>query len=465
MTRFFPRSLFGQTLLILLVGLIVSHAIGSWIYTADREQAVRAVGGFATAQRIANLSRLVQDTPREARQRIVSALSDQTFRVSLSAQPPAAPAVGDDSRSVASAIRDYLVEELSLDSARQPRVWASSSTSERPFGRRHMMGHGPMMHGFGFAAFSDLQISIPFADGQWLSFKTALPAGGPAHSAQFLLSFGVMALIILAVSVWAVRRVTAPLASLAAAADRLGHDVNAAPLLEAGTTETQRAARAFNDMQRRLRSLIENRTSLLAAISHDLRTPLTLLRLRTEAVEDVEERTRMLSTIAEMDSLIGTTLQYAREESATEPRQATDLTALVQSIVDEMKHAGLPVLMQPAAAISYSCHPAALKRAVRNLLDNAVKHGRGGSIGVQTNSHAIEITVDDDGPGIPKNELIRVLEPFYRLEGSRSRETGGVGLGLAIAHSIVQAHGGELTLSNRPRGGLRASIVLPHEAL
>jgi signal transduction histidine kinase len=235
-------------------------------------------------------------------------------------------------------------------------------------------------------------------------------------------------------------------------------------LLEAGTTETQRAARAFNDMQRRLRSLIENRTSLLAAISHDLRTPLTLLRLRTEAVEDVEERTRMLSTIAEMDSLIGTTLQYAREESATEPRQTTDLTALVQSIVDEMKHAGLPVLMQPAAAISYSCHPAALKRAVRNLLDNAAKHGRGGSIGVQTNSHAIEITVDDDGPGIPKNELIRVLEPFYRLEGSRSRETGGVGLGLAIAHSIVQAHGGELTLSNRPRGGLRASIVLPHEA-
>jgi signal transduction histidine kinase len=136
----------------------------------------------------------------------------------------------------------------------------------------------------------------------------------------------------------------------------------------------------------------------------------------------------------------------------------------VQSLADEMKDAGLPVLMQPAPTIPYSCHPAAFKRAVRNLLDNAVKHGRSGSIGVQTSSHAIEITVDDDGPGIPENELKKVLEPFYRLEGSRSRETGGVGLGLAIAHSIVQAHGGELTLSNRPRGGLRASIVLPHEA-
>ncbi len=464
MTRFLPASLFGQTALILLAGLIASHAVGSWIYTADREQAVRAVGGFATAQRVANLTRLVEDTPRDARQRIVAALNDQSFRVSLSAQPLALPAAEDDDALAASAIRDFLVEQLSLGSGRQPRVWASS-TGGPPFGRWHMMGHGPMMHAFGsFAGFRDLQVAIPLADGQWLSFATALPAGGPGYSAQFLLSMGVMAGIILAVSVWAVRRVTAPLGSLAAAAERLGHDVKAPPLPESGTIETRQAARAFNDMQTRLRSLIENRTRLLAAISHDLRTPLTLLRLRAETVENAVERDKMLSTITEMDSLIGTTLQFARDESASEPRQQADLTALVQGVVDEMRDAGLAVAIESPGPVLYTCQPGALKRAVRNLLDNAVKYGKTGRVQIHLGTRAIEIDVDDDGPGIPEPELAHVLEPFYRLEGSRSRETGGVGLGLAIVQSIVQAHGGTLALRNRPTGGLRATIELPLSA-
>jgi signal transduction histidine kinase len=324
------------------------------------------------------------------------------------------------------------------------------------------MGHGPMMRAFsGIAGFRDLQVSIPLADGAWLSFATALPAGGPAFSAQFLLSMAVMAIIILAVSVWAVRRVTAPLASLATAAERLGRDVNAPRLPETGTTETRQAARAFNDMQTRLRGLIDNRTRLLAAISHDLRTPLTLLRLRVETVENAQERDKMLSTIAEMDSMIGATLQFARDDSAVEPRRPTDLTSLLQSVVDEMSDAGLPVRMIPSQTIIYECQPAALKRAVRNLLDNAVKYGKAGTARIRRASRTIEIDVDDDGPGIPESELIRVLEPFYRLEDSRNRETGGVGLGLAIAQSIVQAHGGMLTLSNRPTGGVRVTIALP----
>jgi signal transduction histidine kinase len=304
-------------------------------------------------------------------------------------------------------------------------------------------------------------VAIPLPDGLWLSFATALPTGGPAFSSRFLLSMGVMAIIILGVSVWAVRRVTAPLASLATAAERLGHDVNAPPLAETGTIETRQAARAFNDMQRRLRNLIENRTRLLASISHDLRTPLTLLRLRAESVENAQERDKMLSTIAEMDAMIGATLQFARDESASEPRRQTDLTSLLQSVVDDMRDAGLPVRMQPAEPIVYECQSAALKRAVRNLLDNALKYGKSATVDIHRTSQAIEIDIDDEGPGIPQQELTRVLEPFYRIEESRSRETGGVGLGLAITQSIVQAHGGRLTLSNRPTGGLRARIALP----
>ena len=322
-----------------------------------------------------------------------------------------------------------------------------------------------MMHGFGgfggFGGFRDLQVAIPLPDGQWLSFATALPESGPAFSRQFLLSMGIMAIIILAVSVWAVRRVTAPLAAVSAAAERLGNDLNAPPLPETGTIETRQAARAFNAMQARLRSLIENRTRMLAAISHDLRTPLTLLRLRAENVENQQERDKMLATIAEMDSMIGATLQFARDEATTEPRRPTDITALVQSIVDDMADAGLPVQMQPAESIVYDCRPDALKRAIRNLLDNAVKYGKAASVAIQTTPETIEINIDDEGPGIPEQELSRVFEPFYRLEESRSRETGGVGLGLAIAQSIVQAHRGEIVLSNRLTTGVRARIALP----
>ncbi len=376
MSRFLPRSLFGQTCLSLLAGLIVRIAVGSWIYTADREQAVRAVGGLAAAQRITNLTRLVQESPRESRERLVAALSDQSFRVSLSDRPPAI-ASGADDAPVAQAIKDFLVDQLSLGPARQPRV--SASWPDAPmFGPGTPVPRGPMMHGFGgFGMFRDLQVAIPLADGQWLSFATALPESGLTFSSQFLLSMGIMAIIILAVSVWAVRRVTAPLASLVGGSGAAwANDLNAPPVPESGTIETQQASRAFNAMQTRLRGLIENRTRMLAAISHDLRTPLTLLRLRAENVENAGEREKMLATIAEMDSMVAATMQFARDEAQAEPRRPTDLAALLASVVHDMADTGLPVAMEPAEPVTYECQPGALKRALTNLLDNAVKYGK-----------------------------------------------------------------------------------------
>ncbi len=466
MNRLLPRSLFGQTLFILLAGLIVSHLIGSWIYTADREQAVRAVGGYAAAQRIANLTRLVEEAPREWRERIVAALSDQTLRVSLSTPAPTFDdGIEDD--AVSRAIRDFLAAQVPAKSALQPRVAVSTSV-DAPFWRAReaglmmghgpMMGYGPMMHGLG--GFRDLQVAMPLPDGHWLSFVTNLPDTGPAFSRQFLVSMAIMAIIILGVSVWVVRRVTAPLVSLALAAERLGRDVTTAPLPETGTIETRQASRAFNGMQTRLRNLIDNRMRMLAAISHDLRTPLTLLRLRAENVEDAQERSKMLATIAEMDAMIGTTLQFARDETTSEANRPTDIAALLQSAVDDMADAGLPVTMGPAGPLVYECRPAALKRAISNLIDNAIKYGKTAHVTIEARSNTIEVMIDDDGPGIPESEISRVLEPFYRGEESRSTATGGVGLGLAIAQSIIQSHGGELVLVNRPTGGLRASVRL-----
>ena len=463
MSRFFPKSLFGQTLLILFAGLLLSHAIGSWIYTADREQAVRAVGGFAAAQRIANLTRLVQEAPREWRERIVAALSDQTLRVTLSNQPPNFGAANEDN-ALSQTIKDFLASQGGGSSSSALRVAvsvadASPLIARHPKGGGPMMGHGPMMHGLG--GFRDLQVAMPLPDGQWLSFATILPDTGPAFSSQFLISMAIMAIIILGVSFWAVRRITEPLASLAVAAEQLGRDVTAPPLPESGTIETRQASRAFNVMQTRLRSLIENRMRILAAISHDLRTPLTLLRLRAENVEDTQERSKMLTTIGEMDAMLGSTLQFARDETGSEPRLPTDLAALLQSIVDDMSDTGIPVATDSLEPVVYECRPIALKRAVTNLIDNAVKYGKSARVMLEVTPMTVEIAIEDEGPGIPLSELSRVLEPFYRVENSRSRETGGVGLGLAIAQSIVQSHGGDLKLSNRPTGGLRASIKLP----
>ena len=477
MTRFFPKSLFGQTLLILLVGLVISHSIGAWIYAGAREQAVRAIGGYAAAQRVANLSRLVEEAPADWRPRIVQALSDPTFRVALLAEPP--EQLPADAEGAAAAVEDYVRQQLPALSDRQVRAAVLADRPPGapfgpPFDRRPFPGpmgepggmggmmHGMMGPGFGpFGGWRGLQVAVKLADGQWLSFVTTLPQGAPSVSWQFILSMALMGVIVLAVSVWAVRRVTAPLGLLSAAADRLGRDVASEPLAEAGTVEMQRAARAFNKMQERLRRLIESRTQMLAALSHDLRTPLTLLRLRSEEVADADERDKMLATIGEMDEMIGSTLAFARDEVRAELRRRVDIAALLASIVDDMADAKLPVTMQPASPLIHDCQPVALKRAIINLLDNAVKYGTRARAAIATAGNAIEITIDDDGPGIPEAELPRVFQPFYRIEDSRNRDTGGTGLGLAIAQAIVQAHGGELTLANRPGGGLRACIKLP----
>ena len=494
MTRFLPsgllpKSLFGQTLLLLLAGLIVSHAIGSFIYSLDRESAVRAVGGLATAQRIANVSRLVEDMPADWRERLVAGLSDRSLTVALSDTPPLTTS---DAGPVADVIRDYLIRQLRLPPAREPMV-AVDNIEAPPFDRRygrpphdrfrrepgrefgsefgpgrgrmmpepdaddrreHRRSMRPMMRAL------DLEVAVPLAGGQWLFFATNLPSSNAGFSYQYLISMLVMALFIVAISVWAVRRMTAPLATVAQAADRLGRDVNAPPLPESGTIEMKQAASAFNAMQTKLRALIENRTRMLAALSHDLRTPLTLLRLRAENVDNAEERDKMLATIADMDAMIGATLNYAREQAADEPRRPTDVTALVQSVTDDMADAGLDVTMTHAPPVSIDCQPAALKRALTNLIENAVKYGQRARVSLSALPHAVEIAVEDDGPGIPEDQLGKVFEPFYRVESSRNRDTGGVGLGLAIARTVVEAQGGTLVLSNRQPTGLRALIVL-----
>jgi hypothetical protein len=275
-----------------------------------------------------------------------------------------------------------------------------------------------------------------------------------------------MTLAAIGLTLWAVRRLTRPVRDLAAAADRLGRDVNAPPLPENGPTEVATAARAFNTMAERIRRFVGDRTQMLAAIGHDLKTPITRLKLRAELMDDDEQRRKVLSDLEEMEGMIAATLAFARDDAAAEPSVPLDLAALCRTVLDE----AADTKPEMAEAIAYEgpehltvkARPMALKRALANLVGNAVAYGNAARLRLaQAAPGQLRIAIEDDGPGVPEDELEGVFQPFRRLETSRNRETGGTGLGLPIARNILRAHGGDVVLRNRDGGGLTALATLP----
>jgi signal transduction histidine kinase len=315
-----------------------------------------------------------------------------------------------------------------------------------------------------------MTIGLRFPDGAWLTLRVELPAPRPWHSSAFLVAFAMMTAAAGLMSLWAVRRLTLPVATLASAAERLGRDVNAPPLPETGPEEIATAAAAFNTMAERIRRFVEDRTFMLAAIGHDLRTPITRLRLRAEFIDDDAVRGRMLADLDELEAMISATLHFGRDATAQEPPSRLDLAELVRTILDETADA-MPEFAGELSAhgpdhLPIQARPIALKRAMTNLITNAAKYGGAARVTVGTVARgerggSVTVLVDDDGPGIPQDDLERMFQPFQRLELSRNRETGGVGLGLPIARNIIRAHGGDVTLANRDGGGLRAAVVLP----
>ncbi|OHC61649.1 MAG: hypothetical protein A2040_11025 [Rhodocyclales bacterium GWA2_65_19] len=266
---------------------------------------------------------------------------------------------------------------------------------------------------------------------------------------------------VIAVALVAVRLVTRPLQRLAAAADAFGRDLESPPLEESGPTETRRAAEAFNRMQGRIKRLVAERSRALAAVSHDLRTPLTRMRLRAELVDDEDLRAQIGADIDDMQAMVESTLDYLRGLRENEAVQEIDIEALLQSLATDEQALGRPVALEAGAVAPFAGRLSALRRALANLVDNAVKYGGAARMRVEDGPDALRLAVEDSGPGIPEDALASVVEPYIRLETSRSRATGGVGLGLAIARDAARLHGGDLRLENRPEGGLRALLILP----
>lgn len=307
--------------------------------------------------------------------------------------------------------------------------------------------------------FAPFSAAVRLEDGRWATVEP--PRGWIDPWQARLLVALALTVVILAPVVWLMaRRLTRPIRTFAQAAERLGADPEAEPLTASGPTEVRTAIAAFNDMQASIRNHMRQRTQTIAAIAHDLRTPLTRLRFRAEQSPPAL-RDRMAADVEEMDALIGQAMAFVRGEAQAERRERLDLAALAADCAAGFAETGAAVTFAGDGAMAVQGDPAALRRAVSNLIDNAMKFaGRADVVASQAQGRAV-ITVSDDGPGLPEDELDTVFEPFHRGERSRNRETGGAGLGLAVARQAARAAGGEVTLMNRPGGGLEARLAIP----
>ena len=296
----------------------------------------------------------------------------------------------------------------------------------------------------------DLRLSVLPPRSSLISGDTDLRA----VVALFLASIAFLAYLV-------ARMTTRPFKQLAQAAQDLGQDINRAPLELSGASEIRQASAAFNAMQARIRQYIFQRTQMLAAITHDLQTPLTRMRLRLEKVSDTELQERLIGDLSAMQQMVREGLVLARSMDTTEAMHPLDLDSLLEAVCADASDAGQEVTLAGKASMALLGRPLDLRRCLGNLIDNAVKYGRDARVVVDRINGTARIRIRDSGPGVPKSELSRVFDPFYRIETSRSRESGGTGLGLTIARNIAEHHGGSITLANHPEGGLEVTLMLP----
>ena len=467
--RFVPRSLFSRLVLVLLTGLVVAQVVSLAIHMHERGELLSHASGRQSAQRIADVVGLLETLDPAERRRIVSILSAPPMTIRLD-QPPLA-AEGQDSGVGARALLFETMLRRFLGDGRPAtvRVAEAPATPLKPATKRG--GKGPGMHGEWTPPWAAMHEASPsglsfvaqvrLRDGALVTFDARPPAQTAGWPYRLLLSIAVLLAAVIAVSLIAVRWTTRPLNALADAADELGRNIDRAPMEEKGPLEVARAARAFNTMQARLAGYIRDRTRVLAAMSHDLKTPITRLRLRAELLGDPQTREKFTRDLDEMESMVAATLDFLRGQESGEPARPVDVMALLESLQADLSETGGRMEIEGAAIKPYPGVPQALKRCIGNLVENAVKYGRSARVLVVDSDDRLEIRVQDMGPGLPPDKLEKVFEPFYRVEDSRSRATGGTGLGLTIARGIAEAHGGRLSLRNREEGGLEARLELP----
>jgi signal transduction histidine kinase len=442
MMRLWPRTITGGAVLVLLAAVTLSHLVSMAAYHADLGRQLGANTQQQFIDGIVAAVRGIEATPAADRERAAQAIASPGADIRWTAAPPAATleSLPPDLATLREQIRQAL-PGLAEDAVRFADLHVGAKE-----------GRGSA-HG--------LVTAVRLTDSGWLIFSMGHRPGAQPEWTPLVLSTTVMVMLVVVVTIVLVRVLTRPLRQLSAAAKRLGVDVTAPPLPVAGPEEVREASLAFNEMQARLRRLIDDRTQMMAAMSHDLKTPLTRLRLRSEFVEDEHERERMLADISDMESMISSTLAFLKQGTETEETKLLDVASILESLCADHADLGHAVRYRGAAHAKLQGRHLALKRAFANLIGNAVTYGGGADVQLSEGADAIRVAISDRGPGIPPAEFEAVFQAFYRGEGSRNRETGGVGLGLTVARAIVRAHGGDIVLDNLQTGGLMVAVTLP----
>ncbi|MBA3909898.1 MAG: two-component sensor histidine kinase [Rhodobacter sp.] len=444
-------SLRGQIVLLIIAALAVAQTISLWLFVDERGLAVRAALGFEAAGRAANVALLLEEAPESLQQAILRAANSPLVRFDLSDIPVVDHKNHGDGGAVEARVRGL----LGGAKVREIRVELHEVDLAVP-----TTPHLAMMRGELSAI--EMQLSIALIGGQWLNVGTRFERPPLQWPWASIVSFGITAAIILLSTCWfLLTRLTGPLLRVSRAADRLGRGEAVDPLPLIGPSEVRGLTLAFNRMQARLTRFVADRTRLLAALGHDLRSPLTAMRVRAEMVEEDETRESLVSSVQEMQEMVDTTLAFGRGMASAEAYETVELGAYLKQLqADMIDHFSL----EAADSIRVRLRPQTMRRALRNIIENAQRYGGEANVTFRHDAEHVHVLVADNGPGIPEAELEQVFEPFFRLEKSRSRETGGTGLGLSIARTIIRAHGGEVTLSNRVEGGLLVTVTLPLEA-
>jgi signal transduction histidine kinase len=467
-----PQSLFGRLVAASIAAVLLAHLSSLLLIAQERERFVLQGSVREWTRRITDMTLMLQPLTASDRAGAIAELSAARGLPTMPHRPPfdmgdghhpdprtlphgfvRLPLLSDFEQALKQQLRAALGPSYGIEINPTPEPAPPAIPVPASFYEAHELA----MHQ---GRASRYDVTVRFADGDAVTYRIARAPGGAPLPRNLILSLIFLVLLLVIVLYLAARSITRPLSDLARAADSVGRDSRPAQLAERGARELRDAARAFNTMQDRLRRYLDSRSRVLAAMSHDLKTPLTRLRLQVEALDNPPMQARIGRELDEMENMVREALALFRGLDDGEPAAPIDIDALLAKIRDEFSDMGATVTLDGHALQPFTGKPQALKRCLTNLIANAVKFGTRAEVVVEDGAQLV-IRVRDHGPGIPEPELERVFEPFYRLESSRNRDSGGTGLGLSIARDIAQAHGGSLTLANLASGGLEATLRLP----
>ena len=408
------RSLFsGKLLLCMLLLIVILHLIGLVLFTESNKHLTRQFQKASIIHDVIDILLTVRDTPTKDRQEVINSLNNPSLVTSITEEP----------------VWDWRIVKY--------KMWQLDQILKHP--KAH-------------------EASFKLQDGRWLNFKVTPPPYNHLHQILLVL-FELVLLLAILTCIWIFQRFSVPLRQFKQAAERLGIDIHTEPLSTQGTSLVRETADAMNQLQTRIVSLLKDRTQMLAAISHDLRTPITRLKLRAQTISDKDKIKKIVKDLNEMELMISQILAFAKQDKEDEEKTKLDLISLLSSICDDMVDVGYQISFDTELArLPFEGRRLGLKRAFTNLITNATRYSEQVWVHVITNGKAIRILIEDNGPGIPESDITSVLQPYYQSKDGSSNARGGAGLGLAVADSIIRAHNGRIMLENRKQGGLCVTI-------